>query len=49
MYLYFEVYQTWTGGGGNCFLSRPIILQVMQNNYWAQGSLVLTFAEMLHR
>ena len=31
-FMYFEVYQTWTGGDGNCFLSRPIILQVMQNN-----------------
>jgi len=24
--MYFEVYRTWTGGDGNCFLSRPIIL-----------------------
>jgi len=38
-FMYFKVYWTWTGGDGNCFFSRPIILQVMQNNY----SLVLTF------
>jgi len=31
-FMYFEVYQTSTGGDGNCFLSMPIILQVMQNN-----------------
>jgi len=31
-FMYFEVYQTWTGGDGNCFLSGPIILEVMQNN-----------------
>ena len=43
IFIYFEVYRPWTGGDGNCFLSRPIFLQVMQNNY----SLVLNFAEML--
>jgi len=36
--MYFEVYQTWTGGDGNCFLSRPIIF-----------NLVLTFAEMIFK
>ena len=31
-FMYFDVCQTWTGCDGNCFLSGPIILQVMQNN-----------------
>ena len=31
-FMYFEVYQTWTGGDGNCFLGGPIILQVMLNS-----------------
>jgi len=26
-FMYFEVYRTWTGGDGNCFLSRRIILE----------------------
>jgi len=43
--MYFEVYRTWTGGDGNCFLSRPIILQGMQSI----TSLVLTIAEMLFK
>jgi len=42
--MYFEVYQTWTEGDGNCFLSGPIILQEC-----IIISLVLTFAEMLFK
>ena len=38
--MYFEVYRTWTGGDGNCFLSRPIILQGMQKCY-ARGMKIL--------
>jgi len=43
-FMYFEVYQTWTGGDGNCFLSRPIILQVMQNNSTDSRQLALLVA-----
>jgi len=43
-FMYFEVYQTWTEGDGNCFLSGPIILQEC-----IIISLVLTFAEMLFK